>query len=148
MKIEYLKKQLETVGTSGIGEVFLCERGEVQRDQKKTYPYVFWDALTLKSNIHWQNANQITEDITIKAYILGSYDRNAQGLTQAMVQKWDTLREFFRAYMVVLNGTSYIKITNLNDMPNELFNFGLSPDGEIGVSFDVNITLYCNAAVV
>jgi hypothetical protein len=147
MKLEYLKKQLETVGSSGIGLVLLCELGEVQRDQVKAYPYVFWDILTLKSRMAWQNSSQQIEEVTIKAYIMGSYDRNLQGQTQTMVQKWDTLREFFRAYMVVLNASTYIKVSNLNNMTNELFNYGLSPDGEIGVSFDVNLTLYCNTSV-
>ena len=148
MKLEYLKSQLLLKGSSGIGDIFMEDPRITAKDQSKAYPYIIWDIKSLKSNLAWQNSSQINEKIKIKAYIIGSYDRRAQGLTQTIEQKWDTLREFFRLYLVVLNATQYIKINNMNDMPNELFDIGISLDGEIGVSFDVDMTLYCNTAVV
>jgi hypothetical protein len=148
MKLEYLKTQLLLKGSSGIGDIFFDDPRIVAKDQVKSYPYIIWDMKSYKSTLQWQNTAQEKEIVKgFKAYIIGSYDRRGATNTQTIEQKWDTLREYFRAYLTVLNATSYIKIDNLNDMPNELFDIGLSPDSEIGVSFDCDMTLFCNTAV-
>jgi hypothetical protein len=144
MKLDYLKSQLKEVGTSGIGDVFFDRSEVVAKELSLKYPYVFFDLATYKSRLQWVNSLQQTEKVTIKAYILGLYDRRGANEILTIEEKWDELRTFFRDYLVALNATNYISIDNFNDMPNELFDLGLMPGSEIGVSFDLELTLYCN----
>lgn len=147
MKLEYLKAQLVKVPTS-IGEVFFTDKTFVAKDnEKRDYPYVVWDIRGMRGRLSWKNINQQTETVTIKAYILGDYDRRAQGLTQTIEEKWDELREAFRSYLIYQDALDYLSIMNMDNMPYELFDIGLMPDSEIGVSFDVELKLFCNASV-
>ena len=147
MKLEYLKQQLEIVPATGIEAVYFDRNHIVNTERAKDYPYVFWDLNTFKSRMNWQRTSSQQESVTLRAYVMDYFDRAASTETQTKQQIWDNIRELFRAYLTLLNTNQYIKLTNLADMPNELYEYGLTVDAEIGVSFDVAMELYCNAEV-
>jgi hypothetical protein len=98
--------------------------------------------------MNWQSVSQQKEEVTMKAYCIGYLDKEVQGGdTYTLEETYDMIREAFRGYLTHLLEDQYISITNLADMPNELFSFGITVDAEVGVSFDVNFDLYCNAEV-
>ena len=147
MKLEYLKQQLETVTGTTIAKVYFDRNHIVNTERDKLYPYVFWDLNTFKSRMNWQNSSSTHEKVTLRAYVMDYFDRGAATETDTKQGIWDDIREAFRTYLGVKGVNAYIKLTNLNDMPNELYEFGLTVDAEIGVSFDVAMELYCNTAM-
>ncbi len=147
MKLEYLKLQLETVPATGIEKVYFDRNHIVNTERDKDYPYVFWDLNTFKSRMNWQRTSTQKEKVTLRAYVMDYFDRDASTELQTKQQIWDGIRDDFRAYLTLLGSNQYIKLTNLDDMPNELYEYGLTVDAEIGVSFDVEMELYCNANI-
>ena len=146
MKIELLKQILQETTGIQIVKVYFDRAHIVNVERDKGYPYVLWDLNSFRSRINWSSQNQISEGATMKAYVMGYFDKMAaEGQTYSREEVWDQLREAFREYLGLIGASSQIKLTNLNNMPNELFDAGVSVDAELAVSFDVNMTLYCNA---
>lgn len=144
MKIEYLKRLLQDSGSSPIQKVYFDRRHIVNTEREKDYPYVFWNLDSFVSDLDWRNTSQQKEEVTITAFCIGYYDAEAQGVTVSREEAFDSLREAFREYLSVITQNEYLDVTNLSSMRNELYQIGITLDAEIGVSFTVNLRLFCN----
>jgi len=146
MKIELLKQVLQETTGIQIANVFFDRAQIVNTERDKDYPYVLWDLNTFRSRMNWQSTNQISEQVTMRAYVMGYFDKMAaEGQTYSREEVYDQLRAAFREYLGLVNSSSQVKVTNLNNMANELWDAGITVDSELAVSFDVNMTLYCNS---
>lgn len=139
MELTTFKTILETVGTSGVRQVFLGyqERPNIETD--KLYPFVLWDYNTWEGVL---NSRKPSETIKIRAYIVQYFDSNSQdeGLIEDV---FDDLRAVFLLYLAVINTGSTVQIANLENLPYRLYNRGLWIDSEVGISFDVEFKLFC-----
>jgi lipid-A-disaccharide synthase-like uncharacterized protein len=144
MLLTNFKTAAEIITGTAIKQVFFDRSHIINTERGKSYPYVFWNMNTWKGSVNWANILQKQEEITIRVYVVGYFDRGAASEDDTQENIWDTLRSDFRTYLTVLNTNQYIKILNLNNMPFEYFPFGLvSIDAEIGVAFDIEMALYC-----
>jgi len=144
MLLTSFKTAAKIITGTSIKQVFFDYKQVVNIERTKLYPYVIWNMNSWKAVIDWANTSRRREKVTVKVFCIDYWDRGAVTETDTMIAVWDAIRDSFRVYCTVLNTNGYIQIINLNKMPCEYFEIGLTVDSEIGVSFDVELDLFCN----
>jgi hypothetical protein len=140
MELTDFKTILETVGSSGVNQVFLGYQEQPNIEREKLYPFVLWDYNTWNGVI---NSRKPSEKIKVRAYIVQYYDANSAGNDTEIEEVFDELRAIFLLYLATINTSTYVQVTNLENLPYKLFNRGLWIDLEVGISYDVEFQLFC-----
>jgi hypothetical protein len=140
MELATFKTILETVGYSGVKQVFLGYQEKPNIEREKLYPFVLWDLNTWSGVI---NSRKPSETIKVRAFIVQYYDANS-GTDETEIQEiWDDLRAIFLLYLAVIGLNASVQVTNLDKLPYVLYNRGLWIDSEVGISYDIEFKLFC-----
>jgi hypothetical protein len=83
------------------------------------------------------------ENIKIRAYIVQYYDYMSGSDETSIEEVWDELRAIFLLYLSTIGLNANVQITNLDKLSYKLFNRGLWIDSEAGISYDVELKLFC-----
>lgn len=142
MTLAQLKQKLQTVGTTGIGEVFFDWQKYLNEPIDKQYPCVLWmlDGAKFKTDMR-STTVQKTKLFTLTAYAIASFRPE----TQDKITVWDTLEEQFKTYLNAMNADSAITIENIDDIEGRYAGEGLiSADREIGIQYqNIVVKMWC-----
>jgi hypothetical protein len=140
MELATFKTILETVGSSGVNQVFLGYQEKPNIEREKLYPFVLWDYNTLTGMI---DSRGNKESIKIRAYIVQYYDYISGSDEISIEAVWDDLRAIFLLYLSTIGLNASVQVTNLDKLSYKIFNRGLWIDSEVGISYDVEFKIFC-----
>jgi len=113
------------------------------QEEDKDYPYILWNLDTWKGVLNWGSSTIKKEKVKVTVYIFAYFDRGAVTQTKTKETVYDELDGYFRTYCSVLNSSSTVQITNLNNMPREYWPIGITRDADIGISYEVEMDIFC-----
>jgi len=141
MTLAALKVKLQTVGSTGIGEVFFDWKTYLNETRSKTYPCVLWslDGANFVEDYRTDTIQKV-KLFKITVYAIAQFDQSQDKITA-----WDTLEGLFKAYINAMNETSGLQVMNINNINGQYAGEGLiSADSEIGLLFrEVQLKITC-----
>jgi hypothetical protein len=143
MQLTSFKTAAQAISGTSVKQVFFDYRQIANIERVKLYPYILWDLNSWKGAINWADTGHKKEKVSVRVFAVDYWDRASASETDTREAAWDAIRGYFREYCTVLNISQLVQITNLNNMPYEYYEIGLTVDSEIGVAFDVELDLYC-----
>lgn len=140
MELKDLKTVLETTGTTGVKQVFLGYQEKPNLERDKLYPFVLWDYNTWEGLI---DSRQSEETIKVRVYIVDYFDYLANAEETEEEEVYDNLRAIFAYYIALINTDTRVHIANLDKLLYKLYHRGLWIDSEIGISYELELKLFC-----
>jgi hypothetical protein len=148
MKLTILKQKLQTLDSTDIAQVIFDQNKYLANTahQEKSYPLVVWCFNNSDFEEDYRSDTiQTIDQRKITVFIVAYFDMFTEN-EDTRLERWDELRAYFKDYINVVNEDSAIQVMNIGKLKGKLIPEGvIDQNKEIGIMYEVELKLFCNA---